>query len=197
VNGHHGNKYLRELATARKCEFDSGNYTEKRKLATEIVAIIQQLQPPGRFLTSNKVKLNGTNTEGGVTLSPVAESQWEEVGIDKAIMKACQVMRDIDRPDRKYRVDRKLARLNRLQALNLVLPQNEDTVASKDDKQNVVEQNNFIDIVRDDNALQTQQQEELEPQQQDNRNGSHGIDAIITDVVDNIAIPIEGGQDHR
>ena len=213
VNGHYGNKYLRELAMTRKCAFDSGNYTDKRKLATEVVTMIQQLQPPGRFLTLNKLKPNKTNTEGGENVSSVAESHWEAVGIDKAIMKTCQVMRDIDRPDRKYRVDRKLARLNRLQALNLVVTtQSEDTVAASaskySDQPNVVENcnepNSRNDSVLDDDTLQTQQQqqqEKLEPQQQQQDNNradnSNGIDAIIIDVVDDItAIPIEGERDH-
>ena len=34
VNGHVGNARLRELALARKIQFDGGNYTEKRALAT-------------------------------------------------------------------------------------------------------------------------------------------------------------------
>mmetsp|Transcript_240 Transcript_240/g.493 ORF Transcript_240/g.493 Transcript_240/m.493 type:complete len:233 (+) Transcript_240:410-1108(+) len=36
---------------------------------------------------------------------------WEELSDDKAIHKACQVMRDISRPDRKYREERKEERL--------------------------------------------------------------------------------------
>jgi hypothetical protein len=200
VNGHYGNKYLRELAMTRKCAFDTGNYTDKRKLATEIVDMIQQLQPPGRFLTLNTTKPTTTNTNGGDSLSPVAESHWEEVGLDKAIMKACQVMRDIDRPDRKYRVDRKLARLNRLQALNIVLLPNETNTSCNDDKQNVVdncnEQNNIIGTADNDDAIQPRPQKELEPLEQENGSDRSDIDAIIIDVVDHLATSVEGARDH-
>mmetsp|Transcript_1959 Transcript_1959/g.5197 ORF Transcript_1959/g.5197 Transcript_1959/m.5197 type:complete len:999 (-) Transcript_1959:966-3962(-) len=50
VNGHVGNARLRSLALERKARFDTGNYTEKRLLAAEIVAHIRALNPPGRFL---------------------------------------------------------------------------------------------------------------------------------------------------
>ena len=51
MNGHIGNERLRKMALERKSEFDSGTYTEKRKLATEIVDVITKtLSPPGRFL---------------------------------------------------------------------------------------------------------------------------------------------------
>jgi hypothetical protein len=121
VNGHHGNKYLRELAMARKPQFDVSNFSEKRALATEIVKIIQGLQPPGRFLRLVKSKLECNEKIGKddcIIETPSLESKWEEVDLDKAIHKTCQVMRDIDRQDRKARIDRKLARMNRIQLLN-------------------------------------------------------------------------------
>lgn len=204
MNGHYGNKYLRELAMTRKCAFDTGNYTDKRTLATEIVDMIQQLQPPGRFLTLTKTKPTTMTTNGGDSLSLVAESHWEEVGLDKAITKACQVMRDIDRPDRKYRVDRKLARLNRLQALNIVLPHDENTTRSNDDKQIIVDNNcneentgNIIGSADNDDAIQPQPQKELEPLEQENGSNRSEIDAIIIDVVDHLVTSVDGARDHR
>lgn len=50
VNGHVGNARLRKMALERKAQFDAGNYTEKRQLASEIVTLIKSLDPPGRFL---------------------------------------------------------------------------------------------------------------------------------------------------
>jgi hypothetical protein len=133
VNGHIGNNRLRILAQERKIQFDSGNYTEKRALATEIVQIIKALEPPGRFLK----RVKGAPKEGDdeqPTINTIIQQQqqqqeepvkiqnetgewvlppkgldgtWQELSDEKAIHKACQVMRDIDRPDRK---DRELRR---------------------------------------------------------------------------------------
>ena len=102
VNGHVGNQRLRKLALERKASFDSGNYSEKRALATEIVEIIRALVPPGKFLKrADKSKEEGKAKKEGLS------SEWEELTDERAIHKACQVMRDIDRPDRKDREVRK------------------------------------------------------------------------------------------
>ncbi|VEU43889.1 unnamed protein product [Pseudo-nitzschia multistriata] len=45
----------------------------------------------------------------------LVDGVWEELSDDKAIHKACQVMRDISRPDRKYREERREQRLQRKQ----------------------------------------------------------------------------------
>lgn len=94
VNGHIGNENFRKLCAERKAQFDAANYSEKRTLATEVVNITRNKDPPGRFL-KRAPKKEGALTEGGV------ESEWEELSMDKAIHKACQVMRDLDRPDRQ------------------------------------------------------------------------------------------------
>jgi hypothetical protein len=85
---------LRRFATEQKAEFDAGSYTEKRALALEIVMRIKALDPPGRFM--RKAKPN-----------EATDSEWVEVDSEKAIHKACQVMRDIDRPDRRERDERR------------------------------------------------------------------------------------------
>ena len=85
-------------------QFDAGSYTEKRALATEIVQIIRSLTPPGRFL--KKV----TKKEDADAANVIEGGEWEELSDDKAIHKACQVMRDIDRPDRKDRELRRAAK---------------------------------------------------------------------------------------
>lgn len=92
VNGHGGNQQLRKLAQDRKPQFDSGAYVVKRLLAMEIVSIISNLNPPGRFLKKNN------------------DNIWEDIGQDEAIQKACQVMRDMNRQDRQHRVERRKAR---------------------------------------------------------------------------------------
>jgi hypothetical protein len=216
VNGHIGNERLRKMALERKSEFDSGTYTEKRKLATEIVDdITKTLSPPGRFLkkaskeliasyldqqeaskdeaseavdkkegndvtmttesgdgagagnsADTAMKTESTTTVGdddtviatvGITkvddapaggdeetpsvepgkatattdtdgnnnnnktssssstttkIIKLIDDIWEELSYDKAIHKACQVMRDISRPDRKYREERKNERIS-------------------------------------------------------------------------------------
>lgn len=93
VNGHIGNLNFRKLCLVRKTDFDAGNYSEKRNLATEVFNQIKSLDPPGRFL-KRAAKTDDT-TEGSM------EGEWVELSEDKAIHKACQVMRDIARPDRQ------------------------------------------------------------------------------------------------
>lgn len=93
VNGHIGNARFRELCSERKPQFDAGTYSDKRTLATEVVGIIRSLTPPGRFLKRIK--------EGGEIEFPSTMPEWEELSDDRAIHKACQVMRDIARPDRQ------------------------------------------------------------------------------------------------
>lgn len=118
VNGHIGNQRLRKLALERKTAFDAGNYTEKRSLASEIVTIIKALDPPGRFLKRASKK----NDDGGVQDGDESkeedtkdqEGEWEELSDEKSIHKACQVMRDIDRPDRKDREERRAKKKQKL-----------------------------------------------------------------------------------
>mmetsp|Transcript_20279 Transcript_20279/g.49721 ORF Transcript_20279/g.49721 Transcript_20279/m.49721 type:complete len:418 (-) Transcript_20279:112-1365(-) len=113
VNGHVGNSRLRTLALERKNQFDAGNYTEKRALATEIVHLVRSLKPPGRFLKKVTAK-KGEKVVEEKDAAKAFENEWEELPDEKAIHKACQVMRDIDRPDRK---DRELRRANKKKKL--------------------------------------------------------------------------------
>jgi hypothetical protein len=104
VNGHIGNERFRQLAIERKDRFDAGNYADKRALATEIVGIIRSLDPPGRFLkraTGNSNRPEETaHDEGWSMYTRGLDGEWEELSDDKAVHKACQVMRDLHRPDR-------------------------------------------------------------------------------------------------
>ncbi len=116
VNGHIGNQRLRKLALERKTAFDAGNYTEKRSLANEIVTIIKALDPPGRFLkrASKKSDDGATENEDKKDEDTEEKGEWEELNDEKSIHKACQVMRDIDRPDRKDREERRAKKKQKL-----------------------------------------------------------------------------------
>jgi hypothetical protein len=81
VNAHRGNTKFRALCFARKPEFEAGNHAAKRRVATEIVSVTKAL--PGRFLKRKQDK-----------------GPWYELSTEKSILKACQVMRDFQRPDR-------------------------------------------------------------------------------------------------
>lgn len=128
VNGHIGNQRLRRLAQERKKAFDVGNYTEKRSLANEIVTLIKALDPPGRFLrkgtktTDEDLFKKETKEE---LKKREQESEWEELNDEKAIHKACQVMRDIDRPDRKDREERRLRKKQKI--VEKVKPEDDKT----------------------------------------------------------------------
>jgi hypothetical protein len=135
VNGHVGNARLRELALDRKKAFDHGNYTDKRHLAMDMVQMIHQLDPPGRFLkkaSSDRIKAEEEtaeeeqNEDADVATPGLIDGIWEELTDEKAIHKACQVMRDIDRPDRKHREERKEERKRRKLAKANDLPPEPD-----------------------------------------------------------------------
>jgi hypothetical protein len=81
VNGHKGNTYFRSMCFSRKAEFESGSHAVKRRLATEIVNNVKS--KGGRFLKRKTDK-----------------GPWFEVTTEKAVLKAMQVMRDYQRPDR-------------------------------------------------------------------------------------------------
>jgi hypothetical protein len=100
VNGHVGNANFRKLCLERKQAFDAGNYSEKRALATEVVQLTKALDPPGRFLKRAPKNNSMENTENITETGEVVDGEWIELSDDKAIHKACQVMRDIARPDR-------------------------------------------------------------------------------------------------
>ena len=76
-----GNTKFRALCFSRKPEFEAGNHAVKRRIAAEIVNVTKAL--PGRFLKRRNDK-----------------GPWYEISSEKAILKACQVMRDFQRPDR-------------------------------------------------------------------------------------------------
>lgn len=137
VNGHVGNQRLRTLALERKAAFDAGNYTEKRSLAGEIVQIIKGLEPAGRFLKrgpATPAKAEKKEDESWVVPPKGTSGEWEELSDEKAIHKACQVMRDIDRPDRKDREERRAKKKQKMldaKAGKLASPAAKETTDAK------------------------------------------------------------------
>lgn len=75
VNLNKGNQKFRALCFKRKAEFDAGSHAAKRRIATEIVN--QTFAAKGRFLKRK-----------------VEKGAWYELDAEKAILKACQVMRE-------------------------------------------------------------------------------------------------------
>ena len=108
VNEYPGNQHLRTLATARHEQFRTGNYVEKRKIALEIVNEIKSSDPPGRFLKKPDAK-----DESG----PLIAEEWLQMSDEKAIAKTCQVLRDMKRPDRWERDEKRKLKKRRQQEL--------------------------------------------------------------------------------
>lgn len=75
VNLNKGNQKFRALCFERKPEFDAASHAAKRRIATEIVN--QTKAANGRFLKRK-----------------VEKGPWYEIDTEKAILKACQVMRE-------------------------------------------------------------------------------------------------------
>lgn len=122
VNGHEGNQKLRALALERKARFDAANYQEKRVLAEEIVEQIQS-QLGGRFLKRPSTE-NSTTEPYPVVVPPSRDDAgWVQLNKVKSIHKACQVMRDMDRVDRRAREEkRRLKKLQKAQGNKAIDP---------------------------------------------------------------------------
>lgn len=93
----------------KKERFDGANFPEKRSLAIQLVESIQGLDPPGRFLRKIDAKTKLDDAERSrIILSPEGDLPgWIELTNEQAIHKACQIMRDISRPDRAERDERR------------------------------------------------------------------------------------------
>ena len=87
-----GNERFRALVNSRYDPNYCSQYstTEKRAVAREIIAHIQSLDPPGRFLRRVGRARNARGLEG----------PWEELSEMEAIKKTVQALRDCNRPDR-------------------------------------------------------------------------------------------------
>ncbi|EED95330.1 predicted protein [Thalassiosira pseudonana CCMP1335] len=96
INDHPGNIHFRQLAVARKQKFDASNATEKKKISYELVSCIKQHNPPGRFLKRSEHVSTGAHSLPPRGLDGI----WEEVTNEKAVLKACQVLRDLKAPVR-------------------------------------------------------------------------------------------------
>ncbi|KAL3802847.1 hypothetical protein HJC23_007624 [Cyclotella cryptica] len=130
INAHAGNIRFRKLCVSRKSEFDIGTNSHKRWIATSVVEEILKLDPPGRFLERvdgatesafdeqyqssfdggggiDKI-MTGSSLQYFRTMGYTAKNKtlikhlgpWKPVGVERAIQKACGVIRDHKRPDK-------------------------------------------------------------------------------------------------
>ena len=79
-------------------KFNGASPSEKRSISLELVLATKALEPPGRFIkrASHALSIPIPLENGKYQLPPRGlEGPWEEVGEDKALSKACQVMRDL------------------------------------------------------------------------------------------------------
>lgn len=130
INQHPGNKLFRSMCADRKPEFDTATNGQKRQIALQIVESVLEWNPPGRFIERvNDTNANcspqeveqyfyevdvDTKLVGSslVYFNNMGYTQkknkklmrelgpWRDMGIEKAIQKACGVIRDHKRPDR-------------------------------------------------------------------------------------------------
>jgi hypothetical protein len=135
VNGHTGNQRMRKLAIERKPQFDNATFSVKRNLATEIVNVIKGLDPPGRFLRSTKY----TSVQA-VPSTTGMDGAWEELTTEKAIHKTIQVMRDIDRADRRDRDEKRRLKKSSKQTKVVEGSKDVDTNPTTQSTEYVVEQ---------------------------------------------------------
>jgi len=101
--GHPGNRRLRSMVERqRKAFVDAAKRKEKRKIATDIIQEIQNLQPPGRFLTEDpQGKIGGNrHTNGCASVASgcvdisVLNKGWACVEPDKALTKVMHRLRE-------------------------------------------------------------------------------------------------------
>ncbi|KAL3943848.1 MAG: hypothetical protein SGBAC_002099 [Bacillariaceae sp.] len=76
-NQHVGNEQLRTFARGRSTNYQNASKKGKSSISRELVRIVRDLQPPGRFLRKNP-----------------ETNKWEDVGNDVAREKTSQVLRD-------------------------------------------------------------------------------------------------------
>mmetsp|Transcript_35918 Transcript_35918/g.86798 ORF Transcript_35918/g.86798 Transcript_35918/m.86798 type:complete len:352 (+) Transcript_35918:1332-2387(+) len=76
-NQHVGNEQLRTLARGRSMDYQKASKKGKSSISRELVRIVREMKPPGRFLRKNP-----------------ETNKWEDVGNDIAREKTSQVLRD-------------------------------------------------------------------------------------------------------
>jgi len=96
---------------------------------------IRNLDPPGRFMkrkseaekevaSANAAEKGGKKDGSSLEKKLLEEDkfEWEELSDERALHKACQVMRDLQRPDRKDRKERKKLRKAAAKTTTLSVP---------------------------------------------------------------------------
>lgn len=129
-NAHPGNVRFRKMCVSRKAEFDIATNSHKRLIATTVVEEIFKLDPPGRFLervddaTASAFEqqylssfdgevgidkiMTGSSLQYFKTMGYTPKNKtfmkhlgpWKHFSVEKAIQKACGVIRDHKRPDK-------------------------------------------------------------------------------------------------
>lgn len=150
VNEYPGNQHLRNLAAAKHEQFRTGSYAEKRKIAVGIVNQIKSSHPPGRFLK----KPDSTDEK-----SPLIAGEWLQMSDEKAIAKTCQVLRDMKRPDRWERDEKRRMNKHRKQEMH----RNQEHLASElaQDTRLTAETNNILSRCPNNQRVSTLSQEEV------------------------------------
>lgn len=74
-----GNVYIRKLIIPRIMQYETNTRDARKRLAYRILADMNELNPPGRFLTRASSDRN---------------SGWVEVNEERAILKICQILRE-------------------------------------------------------------------------------------------------------
>jgi hypothetical protein len=88
TNNHSGNITFRKLVAEHKVRYLAASKVDKPKVAREVVAIWQKLNPPGRFLA------RPDDSKSGLGPTCEGENYWFEVDEKKAREKASQCLRE-------------------------------------------------------------------------------------------------------
>ncbi len=89
---HPGNDQFRTIVESWKKKYSNAKPADKRKIALEIIKIIESLDPPGRFL------IEVSNESSGA-----CSGSWVQVNREKAIKKVCHRLREKKKESRKSR----------------------------------------------------------------------------------------------
>lgn len=95
INSHEGNILFRRIVTQYKDAYMRANKHCKPKIANEVVSVIYNLNPPGRFLAPVNDSHKNYKKDGCVS--------WYNVGLKKARAKASQCLREKIRCDKKHK----------------------------------------------------------------------------------------------
>jgi hypothetical protein len=97
INAHEGNILFRHVVNQYKDAYMRASKHSKPTIANEVVSVIYNLNPPGRFLAPISESQKNYKKNGSIT--------WYNVGLKKARAKASQCLRERIRNDAKHKKD--------------------------------------------------------------------------------------------